>query len=91
MNWKSLTPAFSRRLERIVRPQEVMVTRSEVALDRTRRPDTLLAVVHSIQLDRSGPQPIASGGILRLVPEWPLADEDLEPLAFDYRLPEAKA
>jgi hypothetical protein len=48
-------------------------------------PDNALAVVRNITLDRSGDQPVASGGELVLVMPWSINEGDLVPIAYDYR------
>ncbi|WP_194820434.1 hypothetical protein [Nocardia sp. XZ_19_385] len=46
-----------------------------------------LVVVHSIQLDRSGANPIASGGSVVVHRKWTIDDEALTPVSFRYRVP----
>ncbi len=66
---------------------EVIVTRNEVALARTQEPNTMLAVVHSIDLLReSDHPPAATGGVLFVLSPWVPSEEDLEPLAYNYKV-----
>lgn len=67
--------------------ESVIVTRNEVALARAKSPNTLLAVVSAIQLDKAVSPPIASAGELIVVHPWRIDDDDLDPLAFDYQVP----
>ncbi len=62
----------------------VILTRNEVALHREVYPSNALAVVSRIALDKVAVPPTASGGLLRVVAPWSIADEDLAPLAFSY-------
>ena len=64
---------------------EVILTSGEVCDHRERFPNNSLAIVHSIQLDRSSDTPIASGGVLHIVSPWVVEDSDLTPMAFKYR------
>jgi Domain of unknown function (DUF3883) len=64
---------------------EVVLTKNEVNLHRVEYPNNALAVVHNITLDRSGDQPIASGGELVLVMPWKIEEGGLIPIAYDYR------
>ncbi|MBA4388346.1 MAG: hypothetical protein C0404_10220 [Verrucomicrobia bacterium] len=69
--------------------ETVVVTRNEVALARFRSPDTLLIVVHGIQLDRAVSPVAATAGEIRLVHPWSAPSRDLEPMAFECRVPAA--
>jgi hypothetical protein len=62
----------------------VIVTRNEVALAREKMPNTLLAVVSGIELDRSTTPPSATGGRMAVVHPWEIHDDDLSALAFEY-------
>ena len=62
----------------------VTITRNELALARAQYPNTLLAVVSEIDLQRDTDPPTASGGNLKLLSPWEIKQEDLEPLAFDF-------
>lgn len=64
---------------------EIVLTRNEVKLHRADYPNNALAVVRNIALDRSGDQPVASGGELVLVMPGSINEGDLVPFAFDYR------
>ena len=66
--------------------QHIVLTRNEVAAHRSRHPNTALIVVHSINLDRD-PGPKAKGGTLRMFTPWKVEDEQLRPLAYQYRVP----
>ncbi|MGO9286203.1 MAG: protein NO VEIN domain-containing protein [Mycobacterium sp.] len=63
---------------------QVVLTRNEVALHRAEHPNNALAVVRNITLDRSGEQPVASGGELRLVMPWEVNEDGLSPIAYNY-------
>ncbi|WP_426509446.1 MrcB family domain-containing protein [Dactylosporangium sp. McL0621] len=67
--------------------ESVILTRNEVELHRKRFPHNALFIVHSIALDRSGPDPIASGGLAVEHRPWAISDADLRVLAFQYRVP----
>jgi hypothetical protein len=64
---------------------EVVLTRNEVKLHRADYPNNALAVVRNITLDRSGDQPIATGGELVLVMPWKIDEGGLIPIAYYYR------
>ena len=64
---------------------EVVLTRNEVELHRVEHPNNALAVVRNITLDRSGDQPVATGGELVLVMPWEIDEGGLIPIAYDYR------
>jgi hypothetical protein len=64
---------------------QVVLTRNEVNLHRVEHPNNALAVVRNITLDRSGDQPIATGGELVLVMPWEINEGGLIPIAYDYR------
>lgn len=66
--------------------ESVTITRNELALARAQFPNTLLAVVSEIELDRGTDPPTASGGNLTLLSPWVIQQEDLEPLAFEYKV-----
>jgi hypothetical protein len=68
------------------RGESVILTKNEVKLHRREHPHNALFVVHSIDLDRSGPDPVASGGIEVERRPWAVEDADLTPLAYQYRL-----
>jgi hypothetical protein len=63
----------------------VVLTRNEVTLHRAEHPNNALAVVRNITLDRSGDQPVATGGELVLVMPWEINEGGLTPIAYDYR------
>ena len=64
---------------------EVILTRNEVALHRAEFPNTMLAIVARIRLDRN---PLsATGGSLRTVQPWRPEDDNLAPLAYSYQVP----
>jgi len=62
----------------------VVLTRNEVNLHRAEHPNNALAVVCNIALDRSGAQPVATGGELVLVMPWEINEGGLIPIAYDY-------
>lgn len=64
--------------------QEVVLTRNEVLLHQKECPNTALAVVHSILLDRSVSPPSASGGTLVHTQPWAPLDEDLVAMSYRY-------
>ena len=63
----------------------MVLTRNEVNLHRVEHPNNALAVVRNITLDRSGDQPVASGGELVLVMPWEINEGGLSPIAYDDR------
>ena len=63
--------------------EKVIVTRNEVILHREEHPRNALIVVSQIELLQPDPPVVTGGEVLYLSP-WKVADEDLEPLAFDY-------
>jgi hypothetical protein len=67
-------------------PGSVLLTANEVELHRTRYPNNALIIVHSIQLDRSGDHPRASGGALKQVSPWRIEDDRLRALAYQYQV-----
>ena len=63
----------------------MVLTRNEGNLHRVEHPNNALAVVRNITLDRSGDQPVASGGELVLVMPWEINEGGLSPIAYDDR------
>jgi hypothetical protein len=66
--------------------EAVVLTTNEVALHLKEHPNTALAIVRGIKLDRSGDEPTASGGELELARPWELDESRLEPIAYRYRV-----
>ncbi|MEU8787889.1 DUF3883 domain-containing protein [Streptomyces sp. NPDC048643] len=64
---------------------EVILTRAEVEKQRKYHPDNALVVVHSIELDRMGEEPVTSGGVLHCTSPWVVEDEDLTVISYAYR------
>ncbi|MFC8859783.1 MrcB family domain-containing protein [[Kitasatospora] papulosa] len=64
---------------------DVILTRAEVEKQRRYYPDNALVVVHSIVLDRTAEEPVASGGVLHCTSPWGIADEDLTVISYAYR------
>ncbi|NMI60232.1 DUF3578 domain-containing protein [Streptomyces sp. RLA2-12] len=64
---------------------EVILTRAEVEKQRKYYPDNALVVVHSIELDRTGAEPVTSGGVLHCTSPWVVEDEDLTVISYAYR------
>ncbi|UQX00895.1 DUF3578 domain-containing protein [Streptomyces sp. RerS4] len=64
---------------------DVILTRAEVEKQRQYYPDNALVVVHSIVLDRTSKEPVASGGVLVCTSPWSIADEDLTVISYAYR------
>ncbi|MGA5870691.1 MrcB family domain-containing protein [Streptomyces cinereoruber] len=64
---------------------DVILTRAEVEKQRKYYPNNALVIVHSIHLDRTGDEPIASGGALHCTSPWEIADEDLSVISYAYR------
>ncbi|MGW4116062.1 MrcB family domain-containing protein [Actinosynnema sp. NPDC004786] len=65
---------------------EVVLTPNEVRLNAEHHPHTMLIVVSDIALDRNTAPPQASGGRMRVVHPWAVADADLTPLSYRYRI-----
>jgi Protein NO VEIN, C-terminal len=61
---------------------EVVVTRNEVEVQRTRHPNNALIVVHSVDLVRSAGAPKADAGTLLMRSPWNIEDSHLRPIAF---------
>ena len=68
------------------RPQ-VVLTANEVLHAREEHPRTALVWVNEIVLDRTGDDPVASGGSIRVIEPWRIDDGTMEALAFAYTLP----
>jgi MrcB-like, N-terminal domain/Domain of unknown function (DUF3883) len=66
---------------------EVILTRGEVLDYGGKYPDTMLAIVTSIALDRSADPPVASGGTLRTIRPWRIDPEDLTAVSYRYSVP----
>lgn len=64
--------------------EEIILTRNEVELHRSEYPQNMLIVVSGIGLDRSVTPPVASGGTMRVVAPWLIAEDHLAPIAFRY-------
>ncbi|GAA2474620.1 DUF3578 domain-containing protein [Actinocorallia cavernae] len=69
---------------------DVILTRAEVEKQRRYYPHNALVVVHSIRLDRTGPKPMTSGGVLHCTSPWVVLDEDLTVISYAYRTPVGK-
>jgi hypothetical protein len=65
--------------------EQIVLTRAEVQLHQREYPNTMLAVVSGISLDRGSDT--ASGGDLYVVRPWAVEDERLEPMAYRYDVP----
>ena len=63
--------------------EKVLLTHREVESARRNHPDTALFVVSRIQLDRTGTEPVASGGTATEILPWYPDDEAL--VAITYR------
>jgi hypothetical protein len=63
----------------------VTLTYREVELHQAEYPNTALAVVRRIVLDRSGDKPVASGGVLEWVEAWPPVDERLKATVYSFQ------
>ncbi|MFF7802057.1 MrcB family domain-containing protein [Streptomyces olivaceus] len=64
---------------------DVILTRAEVEKQRRYYPANALVVVHSIVLDRTAADPVASGGVLHCTSPWEIADDDLTVISYAYR------
>lgn len=64
---------------------DVILTRAEVQEQRRYYPANALVVVHSIVLDRTTEEPVASGGVLHCTSPWAIAEEDLTVISYAYR------
>ena len=65
---------------------EIILTRKEVELNVEKYPDTMLIIVNNIDLNRSGPTPNASGGILQVTHPWTVEHSYLTPISYRYRV-----
>ncbi|MFE5936050.1 MrcB family domain-containing protein [Streptomyces sp. NPDC056470] len=66
---------------------DVILTRAEVEKQRDCYPHNALLVVHSIKLDRTGPAPTTSGGVLHCISPWAVEEADLTVISYAYRTP----
>ncbi|MFJ1927966.1 MrcB family domain-containing protein [Streptomyces sp. NPDC088131] len=64
---------------------DVILTRAEVEKQRKYYPHNALVVVHSIKLDRTGPEPTTRGGALHCTSPWAVHHEDLSVISYAYR------
>jgi hypothetical protein len=60
--------------------EEIVLTKNEVEL--ARQPGYALLVVAEIELDRTGAEPVARGGISRLYHPWSPREDDLKAISF---------
>lgn len=67
----------------------VFLTRNEVAHARIDDVRVALFFVGGICLDRIQPQPVASGGDVRIFDPWDIDKGTLKPMQFEYRLPDS--
>jgi hypothetical protein len=67
--------------------EKVILTRNEVKLHMNDHPDNGLIVVHHIDL-QPGEPPQASGGLLLVMIPWLLDGERLEPIGYEYSVPQ---
>lgn len=66
----------------------ILITKNEVTEHAKAFPHNVLIIVDHIQLARHGPgAPVASGGQARALVGWPIEQEHLVALAFQYRSP----
>jgi len=63
----------------------VTLTYKEVELHQREHPNTALAVVRRIVLDRTGDKPVASGGVLEWVEAWPPQWERLKATTYNFQ------
>ncbi|MEQ9435653.1 DUF3578 domain-containing protein [Hyphomonas sp.] len=59
-----------------------VMTRNEVELHTREQGETILILVSSIRLDRSGAEPIATGGLVEVLQGWDIGTFSLEPMAY---------
>ncbi len=62
----------------------ILLTKNEVKLHRDSYPQNVLLVVHGISL--SPDRKLASGGELLVLDPWTIADEQLTPVCYEYRI-----
>jgi hypothetical protein len=67
--------------------RQVVLTRAEVEKQREYFPHNALAVVHSIRLDRTREPAMAFGGEVECITGWKVAETDLTPISYVYRIP----
>lgn len=65
---------------------EVVLTNGEVIEYSAKWPDTMLALVSGISLDRTSHPAVATGGSLRTVSQWGIDPAALTPISFRYRV-----
>lgn len=66
---------------------KVFLSKNEVILQRKIYPRNALAIVSEIELVK-GDEPIAKGGVLRIISPWQIEDENLIAMAYEYQVPE---
>lgn len=69
--------------------EAILITRAELELHKRMHPDNALVVVHSIELDGTGSQPVATGGQVRFAHPWSIIDSAVVPLAYKVDLLQA--
>jgi MrcB-like, N-terminal domain/Protein NO VEIN, C-terminal len=65
--------------------ETVILTAAQVVKYREKYPNTALIVVSDIDLDRSAPRPVPSGGTLTETNPWLIDDRDLKVISWTYR------
>jgi hypothetical protein len=66
--------------------EQVILTKNEVAHAQGHPGECVLFVVHDIEVAGDS-EPVASGGVEKMIEPWVPADEDLVALSFQYRVP----
>ncbi len=64
--------------------QEILITINE-RRQVEKYPNTALAIVTGIKVDRSGDAVVADGGTLDFIPQWRIEDGDLEPTQYRWK------
>ena len=64
--------------------QEILITINE-RLQVEKYPNTALAIVTGIKVDRSGDAVVADGGTLDFIPQWRIEDGELEPTQYRWK------
>jgi hypothetical protein len=69
--------------------EKVFLTRGEVSFARSKKRQMVLFVVHHINVDGNPQKPHTSGGTLKILNPWDIDAGKLNPIAYEYRLPES--
>lgn len=66
--------------------EKIFLTKNEVSLQKKAFPNNALAIVSGITLIK-GDEPVADGGILKVISPWEILESHLSAMAFEYEVP----